>query len=128
MGVAATLPELSEWTLHALKNPSPYRVILASVSFWPLLIIESVETRAFHALLCPNTCFSRTTCSLSRYNVKIELDCFNCKTGVFSDYSLQCSQNKTITIQVLQKNRLVYGEYSTIIKKKCFQRTYCCID
>ena len=83
MGVAATLPELSEWTLHALKNPSPYRVILASVSFWPLLIIESVETRAFHALLCPNTCFSSTTCSLSRYNVKIELDCFNCKTGVF---------------------------------------------
>ena len=32
---------------------------------------------------CPNTCFSRTVCSLSRYNVKIELDCFNCKTAVF---------------------------------------------
>ena len=33
--------------------------------------------------VCPNTCFSRTTCSLSRYKVKIELDYFNCKTGVF---------------------------------------------
>ena len=33
--------------------------------------------------VCPNTSFSRTTCSLSRYNVKGELDCFNCKTGVF---------------------------------------------
>ena len=33
--------------------------------------------------MCPNTCFSRTTCSLSRYNVKFELVCFNCKTGVF---------------------------------------------
>ena len=34
--------------------------------------------------MCPNTCFSRTTCSLSRYNVKGELDCFNCRTGGFS--------------------------------------------
>ena len=33
--------------------------------------------------VCPNTCFSRTTCSLSTYKVKGELDCFNCKTGVF---------------------------------------------
>ena len=33
--------------------------------------------------MCPNTPFSRTTCSLSRYNMKGELDCFNCKTGVF---------------------------------------------
>ena len=33
--------------------------------------------------VCPNTSFSRTACSLSRYNVKGELDCFNCKTGVF---------------------------------------------
>ena len=29
------------------------------------------------------TCFSRTNCSLSRYNAKGKLDCFNCKTGVF---------------------------------------------
>ena len=33
--------------------------------------------------MCPNTCFSRTTCSLSRYNVEGELDCFNCKMGLF---------------------------------------------
>ena len=43
--------------------------ILASVSFWPLLIIESVA------------CFSRMTCLLNGYNVKGESDCFNCKTG-----------------------------------------------
>ena len=34
--------------------------------------------------MCPNTSFSWTTCSLSRYNVKGELDCLNCKTGSFS--------------------------------------------
>ena len=28
------------------------------------------------------TCFSRTICSLSKYNVKCEWDCFNCKTGI----------------------------------------------
>ena len=40
--------------------------------------------------VCPNACLSRTTCSLSRYNVEGELDCFDCKTGFFfSDYSLQ---------------------------------------
>ena len=50
--------------------------MLASVSFWPLLIIESVARVSQHVL-------SRTICSLSRYNVKGELDCFNCKTGVF---------------------------------------------
>ena len=26
--------------------------------------------------MCPNMCFSRKTCSLSMYNVKGELDCF----------------------------------------------------
>ena len=48
-------------------------------------------------------CFSRTTRSLSKYNVKIELDCSDCMKGFFSDYSLQCLQNKTIKIHVLQK-------------------------
>ena len=33
--------------------------------------------------MCPNTSFSLTTCSLGRYNVKGELDCFNCKTVTF---------------------------------------------
>ena len=33
--------------------------------------------------MCLNTCFSRTTYSLSRYNVKGELDCLNCKVGGF---------------------------------------------
>ena len=31
--------------------------------------------------MCPNTCLSRTICLLSRYDVKGELDCFNCNTG-----------------------------------------------
>ena len=43
------------------------------------------------------------TCSLSRYNVKGELDCFNCKTGVFSDFSLQSLQKTAITIHVSAK-------------------------
>ena len=35
--------------------------------------------------MCPNTCFSCscTICSLSKYDIKCELDCFNCKTGGF---------------------------------------------
>ena len=33
--------------------------------------------------VCRSTCFSRTTCSLSRYNAKGKLDCFNCKTEGF---------------------------------------------
>ena len=33
--------------------------------------------------VCPDMCFSRTTCSLSRYNVKGESDYFNWKTGFF---------------------------------------------
>ena len=34
--------------------------------------------------MCPNTCFSCTACSLSRYNVRGELDCLNCETGILS--------------------------------------------
>ena len=33
--------------------------------------------------MCPNTCFSRMNISLSRYNAKGKLDCFNYKKGVF---------------------------------------------
>ena len=43
----------------------------------------SILLATFNWHVCLNTCFSRTTCSLSRYNDKGELDCFNCKTGVF---------------------------------------------
>ena len=32
--------------------------------------------------MCPSTCLSRTNCSLTKYNAKGKLDCFNCKTGV----------------------------------------------
>ena len=69
-------------------------VILASVSFWPLLIIESVARVSQH-VECYNLfsgvelsmrsffVISCTACLLSRYNVKGELRCFNCETGVF---------------------------------------------
>ena len=50
--------------------------------------------------MCPSTCFSRTNCLLSKYNAEGKLDCFNCKTGLFSDYLLQCLQKKAITIHV----------------------------
>ena len=33
--------------------------------------------------VCPSTCFLRTNCSLSRYNAKGKLNCFDCKTAVF---------------------------------------------
>ena len=35
--------------------------------------------------------------------MKDELDCFNCKAGDFSDYSLQCLQKKAITIHDFAK-------------------------
>ena len=80
--------------------------------------------------MCPSTSFSRTNCSLGRYNVKCKLDCFNYKTGEFSsDYSLQCLQKKAITIHVLEKeNQLLHGEYLRIIKKNCFHSADCCIN
>ena len=55
--------------------------------------------------MCPNTYFSRMTCSLSRYGVEGELDCFNCKMGLFSDYSLQCLLQKAITIHFFCEKR-----------------------
>ena len=81
--------------------------------------------------MCPNTCFSRTTCLLSKHNVKGELDCFNCKMGFFSNCSLQCLQKKGTAIHVFaKKNQLVCEEYLTIIRKtKCSQsKRCCCID
>ena len=76
------------------------------------------------------------TCSLSRYNAEGELDCFNCKTGVFSDYYLQYVQKRAIVIIVIitihffaKKIQLVFQQYLTIIKKnKVFSSIHCCID
>ena len=82
--------------------------------------------------MCPNTCFLRTNYSLSRYNAKGELDCFKCKAGVFSDYSLQRLEKKAITIHVFAKKIISFmGNILTIIKKlksKCSQGTHCCIN
>ena len=67
----------------------------------------------------PSTSFSHTNCSLSRYNAKGKLDCFNCKTGVFSsDYSLQCLQKKAITIHVFgEKSTPLWGIFNNYKKK-----------
>ena len=65
--------------------------------------------------VCPNTCFSRTTCSLSRHNLKCELDCFNCKTGGFlrlftsmfikeSNYSPRFCEKKSTRIRGILNN------------------------
>ena len=72
--------------------------------------------------MCPNTCFSRTTYSLSRCNVKGELDCFNCKAGGGGGGGSQIIhfnvyKRKQLQSTFLRKNQLVYGEYLTIIKK-----------
>ena len=68
--------------------------------------------------MCPNTCFSRTNYSLSRYNVKGELDFFNCKAGVFLrlNYLLQHLQKKAITIHVFarkKKSTRLWGIFSS---------------
>ena len=58
--------------------------------------------------MCSNTCLSRTTCSLSRYKVKGELDCFNCKMGGFLRLFTSMFTKKAIIIHVFAKksNRL----------------------
>ena len=56
--------------------------------------------------MCPNTSFSHTTCSLSRYNVKGEYIVLTARRGGgggLSSYSLQRLQNKAITIHVFAK-------------------------
>ena len=68
--------------------------------------------------MCPNTRFSRTICSLSKYNVKCELDCFNCKTGVFLRlFTSMFIEESNYTPSFCEKNQIVYGEYLTFIKK-----------
>ena len=58
------------------RSEFPVNIILASVSFWPLLIIGSMACVSQHVLFMHS-------CLLSRYNIKGELDCFNCYAGVF---------------------------------------------
>ena len=95
-------------------------VTLASASFWPLLIIESVARVSQHVLFTHDLL-------VQRHNVKGELDCFNCKAGGggggggrggFSDYSLQCLQKKAITIHVFVKKstrlRGIFNNYKEI--------------
>ena len=48
----------------------------SSLSFWPLLIIESVACVSQHMLFIHD-------CALSKYNAKCKLDCFNFKMGFF---------------------------------------------
>ena len=68
--------------------------------------------------MCPNTCFSRTTYSLNRYNVKGEIDCFNCKArGFLRLFTLMFTKESNGQSTFLRQNQLVYSEYLTIIKK-----------
>ena len=88
-------------------------IILASVSFCPLLIIESVARVSQHVLFTHDLIVKQ----VERYN---PIDCFNCKTGVFlrlftSMFTKQNIYNPRFCKK--KKNQLVYGEYSTIIKK-----------
>ena len=88
-----------------------FSIILASVSFWPLLIIEPVARLSQHVL-------SRTNCSLSRYNAKGKLNCFNCKTGVFLRlFTPTFTKESNYNPRFFGKNQLLYGEYLTSIKK-----------
>ena len=80
--------------------------------------------------MCPKKCFSRTTCSLSRYYVKVELDCFNCKSG-FSQiiHLIQCLQKEGITVHVFAKKSTCpwgifnnYREKSSVFKVRTTHR------
>ena len=55
--------------------------------------------------MCPKMCFSRTDCSLSRYNAKDKLNCFNCKTGVFLRLRTPMFTKKVITFHVFAKTK-----------------------
>ena len=67
---------------------------------------------------CPSTCFSRTNCSLSRYNAKGKLDCFNCKTGVFLRlFTPMFTKEINYSPRFWGKNHLLFWEYLRIIKK-----------
>ena len=83
----------------------------ASVSFWPLLILESEH-------VCPSTCFSRTNCLKANY---IAL-----RRGFFSDYSLQCLQKKAITIHVFarKKSTRLWGIFNNYKEKLSASRVH----
>ena len=68
--------------------------------------------------MCPSTCFSRTNSSLSRYNAKGKLDCFNCKTGVFLRLFTSMFTKESNYNPRFGGNQLLYGEYLKIIKEK----------
>ena len=64
-------------------------------------------------------CLARVSnCSLSRYNAKGKLECFNCKTGVFVRlFTPMSTKRKQLQSTFLGKSHLLYREYLTIIKK-----------
>ena len=94
-----------------------------SVSFWPLLIIKSAASPRH---VCPNTCFSRTACSLSKCNVKCELDCFNCKTGVFLRLFTSMFTKQLQSTFFSTRLWVIFNSYKG--KTKCSQSTHCCTE
>ena len=55
----------------------------------------------------------------SRKNVKGDLDCFNCKTGVFPQiiHVNVCERKQLQYPRFCEKSQFTHGEYLTIIKK-----------
>ena len=79
----------------------------------------------------PTRLASRTTCSLSRYNVKGESDCFNCKTGVLLRlFTSMFTEESNYNPRFWENNSThLWRIFSNYIKKtKCSQSTHCCID
>ena len=73
--------------------------------------------------MCPSKCFPRTNCSLSRYNAKGKLDCFNCKTGVFLRFFTPVFTKKAITIHVLGgKSTSLWGIFNNYKEKLSIPR------
>ena len=100
MNCTGLITPQTKYYSHPMKI---YEDILASVSFW-------------HA--CPSTCFSRTNCSLSRYNAKCKLDRSNCKKGFFIRlFTPMFTKESNYNPSFWRKNYLLYRDYLTIIKK-----------
>ena len=76
--------------------------ILASVSFWPLLIVESVLSQ--HMLFTHDLLVKQD-------KLKCELDCFNWKTVVFLRVFTSNKRKQLQSTFLRKKNRIVYGDY-----------------
>ena len=91
---------------------------LASVSFCPLLIVESMARVSQHVLFLHDL--------LIKHVKRLRpINCFDCKTGVFSDYSFHCLQKKATTIYVFaKKSTRLWGIFSNYKGKLIVPRVH----